>query len=380
MSSSFLQPTPMPAPPSQIPPPPDVPTARDMDGYQPYTWNPTAQKWICGICPKGRQLDTDHLVSPMHLERLAAYGYFTTAERVYEEREEQLDQWRQGPLQLMLDSPGPQPEAPLDNGPPPPPPPRPPAALRHAPPVASPKPAPPPPPPATIQALQDEVHELHRTVDLLRQQVAQAVEAAQAAVAASAAHSAQTVQAAQAVEAAKAAQAAQAVEVANAAQAAKAAPTVQAAQAVEVANAAKAANAAPVVQAAQAAKAAPAAQSAAASSSSSSSWTPLQHEQTWGGARCCCRPPRSEIAQIILMSMIIIMIRGRGRRSGGAGYRSNREQFAGLRVVDALPEPHGRPLLFRLIEADGLVFLVLVSQRGFRFERQVLHMLAWRWR
>ena len=80
------------------------------------------------------------------------------------------------------------------------------------------------------------------------------------------------------------------------------------------------------------------------------------------------------------MSMIIIMIRGRGRRSGGAGYRSNREQFAGLRVVDALPEPHGRPLLFRLIEADGLVFLVLVSQRGFRFERQVLHMLAWRWR
>ena len=49
-------------------------------------------------------------------------------------------------------------------------------------------------------------------------------------------------------------------------------------------------------------------------------------------------------------------------------------------MVDALPEPHAHPLLFRLIEADGLVFLVLVSQRGFRFERQVLHMLAWRWR
>ena len=82
------------------------------------------------------------------------------------------------------------------------------------------------------------------------------------------------------------------------------------------------------------------------------------------------------------MSMIIkiIIMGGRGRRNGGAGYRSNREQFAGPRVVDALPEPHAHPLLFRLIEADGLVFLVLVSQRGFRFERQVLHMLAWRWR
>ena len=287
MSSSFLQPTPMPADASQIPPPPDVPTALDTHPYQPYTWNPSTQVYICSICPKGRQLDTDHMVSSMHLDRLAQYGYVMTAEQVQDRRLEQLRQWRQGrrglaqhvdPLQLMLDSPGPQPEAPLDNGPPPPPPPRPPAALRHAPPVASPKPAPPPPPPATIQALQDEVHELHRTVDLLRQQVAQAVEAAQAAVAASAAHSAQTVQAAQAVEAAKAAQAAQAVEVANAAQAAKAAPAVQAAQAVEVANAAQAAKAAPVVQAAQAAKAAPAAQSAAASSSS---WTPLQHAQTW---------------------------------------------------------------------------------------------------
>ena len=247
MSSSFLQPTPMPSDASQIPPPPDVPTARDMGGgYQPYTWDPTAQKWICGICPKGRQLDTDHIVSPMHLERLAAYGYFTTAERVYEEREEQLDQWRQGPHQLMLGFPGPQLGAPLDNGPPPPPP-RPPAAVRHAPPVASPKPAPPPPPPATIQALQDEVHELHRTVDLLRQQVAQAVEAAQAAVAASAAHSAQTVQAAQAVEAAQATQAAQAAQAAKAAQAVQAVPAA----------------------------------------SSSSSRTPLQHghEQTWARAQ-----------------------------------------------------------------------------------------------
>ena len=83
------------------------------------------------------------------------------------------------------------------------------------------------------------------------------------------------------------------------------------------------------------------------------------------------------------MSIIMIMILidgGGGRGNGSAGYRSNREQFAGPRVVDALPEPHGRPLLFRVIEADGLVFLVLVSQRGFRFERQVLHMLAWRWR
>ena len=235
MSSSFLQPTPMPANASQIPPPPDVPTARDMDGYQPYTWNPTAQKWICGICPKGRQLDTDHIVSPIHLERLALYGYVMSAEQVYEAREEQLRRWRQGPHQLLLGFPGPQPGAPLDNGPPPPPP-RPPAAVRHAPPVASPKPAPPPPPPATIQALQDEVHELHRTVDLLRQQVAQAVEAAQAAVAASAAHSAQTVQAAQAVEAAQATQAAQAAQAANAAQAAQTVQAVQAAQAVEAAT------------------------------------------------------------------------------------------------------------------------------------------------
>jgi hypothetical protein len=96
--------------------------------------------------------------------------------------------------------------------------------------------------------LQDEVHELHRTVDLLRQQVAQAVEAAQAAVAASAAHSAQTVQAAQAVEAAQATQAAQAAQAAKAAQAVQAVP---------------------------------------AASSSSSSRTPLQHghEQTWARAQ-----------------------------------------------------------------------------------------------
>ena len=258
MSSSFLQPTPMPADASQIPPPPDVPTALDTHPYQPYTWNPSTQVYICSICPKGRQLDTDHMVSSMHLDRLAQYGYVMTAEQVQDRRLEQLRQWRQGrrglaqhvdPLQLMLDSPGPQPEAPLDNGPPPPPPPRPPAAVRHAPPVASPKPAPPPPPPATIQALQDEVHELHRTVDLLRQQVAQAVEAAQAAVAASAAHSAQTVQAAQAVEAAQATQAAQAAQAAKAAQAVQAVP--------------------------------------AASSSSSSSRTPLQHghEQTWARAQ-----------------------------------------------------------------------------------------------
>ena len=67
-----------------------------------------------------------------------------------------------------------------------------------------------------------------------------------------------------------------------------------------------------------------------------------------------------------MIVIMLIMMTGRGRKNGaghrsvtrgrsygGAGYRSHGEQFAGLRVVDALPGPHAHRLLFRAIEADG---------------------------